>query len=265
MPGLPTRRHFSRPIRRIVVKVGTNILATPEGKPDLNNMRVLVGQLASLVLDQGMEVLLVTSGAITCGSERLRWVSTAIEEKQGSAAVGQILLMSEYARFFDSWGVVIGQILLTPDVFQSEERCALARNTMFALLRHKVVPVINENDTVATDEIKFGDNDHLSAQVANLIDADMLILLSDIDGLFSSNPKLDSTATLISTLDLNETDGRQFVNDQANARSRGGMSSKLSAASAVVQRGGVVVIANGRSENTILDAASGQIVGTWVK
>ena len=259
------KRHFLRTIKRVVVKVGTNLLATPEGKPDLNNLRQIVYQLAALHLTQGIELVVVTSGAITCGSERLGWIATSVEEKQGAAAVGQILLMQEYSRFFESKGLCVGQILLTNDAFQDTERRGLASRTIQTLIAHRVVPIINENDTVSTDEIKFGDNDNLSALVANLVDADMLVLLTDIDGLFTANPKVDSNAELITMLDSVSNDGSSYINDLSNSRSRGGMQSKLGAAKSVAKNGRVAIIANGRVPNVLTDLVDGRQVGTWIQ
>ncbi|NDC82976.1 glutamate 5-kinase [bacterium] len=250
----------------LVVKIGTNLLTTDDRRLDLNNLRELVHQLSD-ELDRGeFQLVVVTSGAITCGAERLGGRPNSIPEKQAAAAVGQILLMQEYARFFDGRGYAVGQLLITKDDLENQIIKQNAQNTLSHLLARGVVPIINENDSVATHEIgpKFGDNDELSSEVARLIGAKRLILLSDIDGVFTSNPKSDPTATRIPRLESINSTVLAVANDVPNGRSRGGMLGKLSAAKDASEAGIEVVIANGRERGIIAAIQSHQAVGTWV-
>ena len=249
----------------VVVKIGTNILTTPGGKLDLNNLRDLVNQICDEVLQGYCHIIVVTSGAITTGSERLGVKARSIPEKQAAAAVGQILLMQEYAYFFGQRGLQIGQVLLTPDVFEDADRCANVQNTWATLLEQDVIPVINENDAVATDEIRFGDNDELSARVSQLVDASHLVLLTDIDGVYTANPKQDPSATLIPTLNTVDSSVMKLASDIQNDRSRGGMRSKLNAARTASEYGADVSIANGRTPGILHDIFKGAAVGTFIK
>ena len=180
--------------KTVVIKVGTNLLTTPEGKLDLNNLRDLTYQIADQINNHHKKVIMITSGSITCGSERLHLTAKTIPEKQAAAAVGQILLMREYLSFFGQKGLQAGQILLTKDGLENPTRSKNAVTTIKTLLKQKIIPIINENDSVATNEIKnsrFGDNDELSYLVAKLIKVDLLVTLTDIDGLYTGNPKKD--------------------------------------------------------------------------
>ena len=176
--------------KRIVVKVGTSTLTYDTGKLNLNRMELLVRQLTDLQ-NQGREVVLVTSGAVGVGLGRLglRERPGTILQRQVFAAIGQGLLMQVYEKLFSEYGQTIAQILLTRGDISDRKRYLNARNTILALLKYQVVPIINENDTVATEELKIGENDALSALVATLIEADLLILLSDVDGLYTVIPK----------------------------------------------------------------------------
>jgi len=252
------------PIR--VIKIGTNTLTTEQGSLDLNNLRHLVTQLAAAYHENKFQFLVVTSGAITCGAEVLHTLPKTIPDKQAAASVGQILLMSEYGRFFGQFGIRVGQILLTKDCIEDSIKRKNTQNTIFNLLKHGVVPVINENDSVATDEIgpKFGDNDELSCYVAQLVEAEQLVLLTDTDGVFTHNPKTHKEAVLIPELKGVSQALLDSVEDIQNGRSRGGMTSKLNAAKRASESGIEVVIANGRTDEVLRTIFSGKPIGTRI-
>ena len=250
-------------MKRIVIKIGTNILTTEQGNLDLNTMRELSFQIATLSAQKNIECILVSSGSITCGSEHLQLSPSTIPEKQAAASVGQFLLMKEYAAFFSEKGTKVGQILLTKDGLHHIHRRHHVLNTIEMLLFHGVVPIINENDSVSVDEIQFGDNDELSSDVAILVKADLYIILSDIDGLYSSNPKIDANATLVSTVDTITDDILSMADTTASTdRSKGGMKSKLMATKRAVDNRIPTVIANGRKANVIYDIIEEKSVGT---
>ncbi|MFC1754054.1 glutamate 5-kinase [Thermoproteota archaeon] len=252
---------------KVIVKIGTNILTTPEGKLDLNNLRALVAQICDSILAKQCQFIIVTSGSIICGSERLSITAKTIPEKQAAASVGQILLMQEYARFFENQGLEVGQILLTKDCITDSTKRANVKNTITTLLKQTVTPIINENDSVATDEMdmRFGDNDELSCTVAKLTNAKLLILLTDTDGLHTCNPKTHKQdAKLIPSLTHISDDIMQCVEDVESHRSQGGMASKLRAAKEASQAGIDVVIANGRRANVIKDILLDKAVGTKI-
>ncbi len=189
--------------RRLVLKLGTSVLTA--GSPQLNRPRMLdiVRQCARLNA-AGVEVVVVSSAAITAGRERLggRPLPQAIPARQMLAAVGQSRLMAHYEQFFDIYGIVVGQVLLTRSDLDHRSRYLNARDTLQALLAGGIVPIINETDAISTDEIKLGDNDNLSALVANLVEADLLLLLTDQPGLFSADPRTDPAAQLIPEVDV---------------------------------------------------------------
>lgn len=251
----------------IVIKFGTNILATEEGKLDLNNMRDLAYQIAFEMQVHQKQIVLVSSGAITCGAERLHIQAKTIPEKQAAASVGQILLMHEYLNFLGRKGIQVGQILLTKDGLENATRSKNASTTIRTLLKNNIIPIINENDSVATNEIqnlRFGDNDELSFLVAKLINADLLITLTDIEGVFTANPKLNPNAKLLHDIPVINDRILKLIEDIPNERSRGGMSSKLSYAKNASELGIPVIIANGRRKNSIKDIFEGIEVGTFI-
>jgi glutamate 5-kinase len=251
---------------RLVIKVGTNILTTEDRKPDLNNLRDIAHQICDLLDTEQHTVILVTSGAITCGAEALQMTPTSIPEKQAAAAIGQSILMQEYNRFFQQRGYTCGQILLTKEGLQSDIVLNNVRNTINTLIEHKAIPIINENDSIAHDEIgiKFGDNDELSCLVAKLVQAEELILLTDIDGVFDRNPKTDAEATLIKEIRASDESMLTLAKDTPNSRSRGGMSSKLRAAKDAAEAGIDVWIANGRRRHILPDLTAGMGLGTKI-
>ncbi len=230
-------------------------------------MRQLILQICAELGHKSRSIILVTSGAITCGAQALGITPASIPEKQAAASVGQILLMHEYSTFFSQKGYKIGQILLTKDCIEDEIRRKNTQNTIFTLLENGIIPIINENDSVSTDEIgtKFGDNDELSAGVAELVGAKSLILLTDIDGLYTANPKKDPSATLIPLLSKIDDATFNLVNDIDNGRSRGGMTSKLTFAKQASEAGISVVLANGKRPDVVKDIFEGKAVGTRVE
>lgn len=189
-------------VKRIVFKIGTSTLTHSTGLLDLNRIENIVRQLTN-IHNKGIEIVLVSSGAIGAGMGKLGLEKRpkTIPEKQAAAAVGQGVLLHMYEKLFSEYGKTVAQILLTKEDLLNRKRFLNARNTFFALLNQGVIPIVNENDAVAVDEIKFGDNDTLSAMVTSVVEGDLLVLLSDIDGLYDSNPKENENAKLISYVD----------------------------------------------------------------
>jgi len=257
------RRALSR-ARRVVVKVGSGLITTPEHGPSSAQIGRLAGDLAALVKDR-REVALVSSGAIATGTARLRLASRprSIPEKQAAAAVGQSALMWHYEQAFKRHGLHVGQVLLTGQDISDRSRYLNARNTLLALLDFGVLPIVNENDTVAVDEIKVGDNDNLAALVAHLIDADLLVLLTDVGGLYSGDPRRDPRATRLSTVEAVTEDIQRLVFDAATPVSVGGMSTKLQAAQKANASGIPMVIASGREPGVLQRVLRGEDVGTY--
>ena len=252
-------RNRLKKAKRIVVKVGSRVLVDATGKPDHDRIHTLVSDLAS-AHDSELEMILVSSGAIAAGIEALGMTSrpTALPDLQMAAAVGQTRLMSLYSHLFGQKHIKVGQILLTNDIFQDEERRANAQNTLLNLIKHRIVPVINENDTVATEEIKFGDNDLLAALVSILISADALILLSTTDGLKDDNgqriPFVEQVSDDILALDKGKN----------GELSTGGMKSKLMSAGKAAAANIPVVIADGQTDGIIQTILSGADTGTLI-
>ncbi len=248
---------------RVVIKVGTNLLA--DKIKGVNQQRIdLIAKSVSFLRSRGNEVALVSSGAIGAGIAALRLIEKpkSIPEKQATAAVGQPLLMEAYENAFRGQNLNIAQILLTKDDFTNRTRYLNAKNTFCALFEKGVVPVINENDTVAIEEIKLGDNDNLSAMVANLIDADLLIILTDIDGLYSDDPSKNPDAVLIPVVEKLSPQIEKLAKKSRSELSTGGMVTKLQAAKRSVSSGIAMIITDGRNPNAIQDIFSGSFKGT---
>jgi glutamate 5-kinase len=237
-----------RDARRIVIKLGTRVLTRGDNTVDEPVLGRIVSQAAAL-LAGGREVMIVTSGAIALGLRRMGLDTRPREINllQAAASLGQSRLMQAYERKFADCGCETAQVLLTLEDIQSRERYLNIRNTMVTLWQHRAVPVVNENDTVSFEEITFGDNDVLSAHLANMIDADLLVLLSDIDGFYSADPKTDPSAKLIPTVERVEDRLFEFAQGKGSAFSLGGMESKLRAARIATRSGVGVVIARGKS------------------
>ena len=249
-------------MNRIVVKVGSSTLTKGEG--ELN--RAYIESLAHQVAEQhklGRSVILVTSGAIPVGRDRLHLKSRphTIPQKQAAAAIGQGLLMQAYAQAFDQHGVAVAQILLTRDDLSDRVRYLNASNTIKTLLGFGAVPIVNENDTVAVDEIRFGDNDTLAARVASLAQADILVLLSDVAGLYDRNPSQFADAKLIPVVSTIDKTIERLAGGAGSALGTGGMRTKIDAAKICVQAGFPMVIADGALDGAIAQAIDG-LVGT---
>ena len=250
----------------IVVKVGTSTLTYDTGKLNISRMERLVRTLSD-IQNSGKKVLLVTSAAIAVGVSKLGLKERPRDTKgkQAAAAVGQCELMYVYDKLFSEYSQKVAQVLLTRDVVDDEHRKGNVINTLEALMDMNVIPIINENDTVAIDELdefQFGDNDTLSAVVASIVDADMLILLSDIDGLYNSDPRLDPNASLISEVYEINDDIRSLCGAAGTSRGTGGMITKISAAQICSDAGINMVIANGQDPTLIYDILDGKKVGT---
>jgi len=249
--------------RRIVVKVGSAVL-TKDGELRSRAFGDIARQIAELC-DGGREVVLVSSGAIAVGSRDLGWniPGESIPEKQAAASVGQIGLIELYKKHFARGGRHVGQILVTRGGLEERERFLNARHTLFTLLRNGVVPIVNENDTVATDEILFGDNDNLSATVVNLVAADLLIILTDVDGLYTEPPTPGTPKPpLFDVIDAVTPEIRRAAQGSSNAFGRGGMKTKLEAAQAAARCGAATVLCNGRTRNAIVRVVNGEATGT---
>jgi glutamate 5-kinase len=248
---------------KVVIKIGTNLLADKEKGINLERMDEIARNIAFLQR-LGKQVVLVSSGAIGAGvaALKLRERPKTIPEKQATAAIGQPLLMEAYENAFRKQECTIAQILLTKDDFTNRARYLNAKNTFSALLKKKVVPVINENDTVAVEEIKLGDNDNLSALVANLIEADLLIILSDIDGLFSDDPTKNSDAELIPIVEKITPQLEKLAKSSKTELSTGGMITKIQAAKRCVSAGIAMIIANGKNPKALEEIFSGDFKGT---
>lgn len=248
---------------RIVVKVGS-ALVTNEGRGlDHNRLARWAEQIAALS-KQGKEVVLVSSGAIAEGMQRLGWQKRPkiLSELQAAAAVGQMGLIEAYERCFRLHGLHSAQILLTHADLADRERYLNARSTLRTLLGLKVIPIINENDTVTTDEIKVGDNDTLGALVANLIEADALIILTDQPGLYTADPRKDPNATLVSEARAGDPELEKMAGGAGSAIGRGGMLTKILAAKRAARSGAHTVIASGREDKVLLRLAAGEAIGS---
>lgn len=256
-------RQNLKKVKTIVIKVGTSTITYENGSINLTAIEKLVRVLSDL-RNQGKNVVLVTSGAIAAGVSRMGLSKrpSSLPEKQALAAIGQGSLMHIYSKIFSEYGNVTAQILLTKDVVDGGLRQSNALNTFKTLFRYGTIPIVNENDTIATEEIEFGDNDSLSAIVASLISADLLILLSDIDGLYDKDPKKSEDANLIThVFEITEA-----IEENAcgtlNGFGTGGMKTKVAAAKICMAKNIPMVIANGDEPNNISKITEGFEVGT---
>ena len=248
---------------RIVVKVGTSTLAHPSGLINIRRVEELCKVMSDLK-NAGHDIILVTSGAIGMGTGKLQLSERPrdVAAKQAAAAVGQCELMYTYDKLFAEYNHTVAQLLMTGSDFENEERHINFKNTMDKLLEFKALPIINENDTVATDEIKVGDNDTLSAMVAVNVNADLLILLSDIDGLFTADPHNNPDAKLISVVSEIGDDILALGGDVSSGLGTGGMRTKLHAAEICTENNCDMIIANGKDPNVLYDIVEGKAVGT---
>lgn len=253
-------------IKRIVFKVGTSSLTYDTGKINLRRLSALARVLSDLK-NSGKEIVLVTSGAIGVGVGKLG-LSEKPKDTQGrqaAATVGQCELMFLYDKFFSEFGNTVGQLLVTRDDFDDEERRGNLHNAFMKLFEYGAIPIVNENDSVAVEEIVFGDNDSLSAHVAKLIESDALVILTDMDGLFSANPREDENATLISSVDKITDEILALAGGSGTARGTGGMVTKLHAAQIATEAGIDTVVMNGSDPEDIYKLLDGRQTGTHFK
>lgn len=248
---------------RIIVKVGTSTLNYANGKLNIERIELLVRELSDLS-NQGKEIILVSSGAVGAGLERMKIAKkpSSIPQRQALAAVGQGILMHLYEKLFAEYGQTVAQILLTKENSRQYSQYINSRNALMALLNMGVIPIINENDAVAVDELKIGDNDTLSATVATLVDGDALIILSDIDGLYTANPAKDKQAKLISEVKQITPEIEQMAGGAGTSMGTGGMSTKIKAAKIAVNSGITMVIASGTEKNILRRLLGGENIGT---
>jgi glutamate 5-kinase len=250
-------------VRRLVVKVGSGLVTTPAGGATAARIDELAADIAAV--RENRQIVLVSSGAIATGTARLglRERPRSIPEKQAAAAVGQSALMWQYEAAFGRHRMRVGQVLLTAQDISDRARYLNARNTLHALLKFDVLPIVNENDTVAVEEIKVGDNDNLSALVATLIDADLLVLLTDVDGLYTDDPAVDAGARKLDTVDAVTDAIAHLARDRVDPVSVGGMATKLQAARKAAAAGVPMIIASGREPGVLRRILDGEAVGTY--
>ncbi len=250
---------------RVVVKIGSSSITEENGQLSMAKLESYIDQMARLDQEENVQLILVSSGAVALGMAQLGWrrKESTMPEKQGAAAVGQGLLIHAYQQSFGKKGIDIAQLLLTKADIEDRKRFVNIRNTMETLLHYGVIPIINENDTVAVEEIRFGDNDTLSSFVAMVADADMLILLTDVDGLYTANPRIDSSAIKIDEVwDIDESI-EQMAGGQGSDRGTGGMRTKITAANIATTSGIDVVLASSETQDVLVRIAHQEKIGTW--
>ncbi len=249
--------------RKIVIKIGSNVLSDKNGAVNKKVMHNIVEQVNDLI-GMGKQVILVSSGAGICGVGAInKWSRRGdINYKQALCAIGQVELMMAYKEYFADYGIHVAQILLTRDDFKDHHRTLNIRNAMFTLIDEGVVPVINENDSVSVDEIKIGDNDTLAALTANLWNADLLIVLSDIDGVFDKDPKANEDAELIELVENAERLERTIDIGEKSSFGTGGIATKIEAAAKVNKYGIPMLLLNGSKQDIIRAGLSGEGKGT---
>ena len=253
-------------IHRIVVKVGTSTLTHDSGAMNLRKIEKLVRCLAD-IRNMGKQVILVSSGAVGCGLARLHFdrATLTLRQKQAAASVGQCDLIGMYSKEFAQYGHVVAQLLWTKDVVDSEVRYNHAKNTWETLLEAGVIPIVNENDTVSGEQIRFGSNDTLSAVVALLSDADLLINMSDIDGLYTADPRRDPSATRIDCVEEITPEILASAGGAGSARGTGGMVAKLESAQTVTKAGIPMIICSGDDPAMLYAILDGNFIGTYFK
>ncbi len=259
---MESRKKFLKSVKRVVIKAGSGVLTAQNG---LNSRVVnsLAGDICFLK-DKGIEVVLVSSGAIASGMKKigLTKMPESISHQQAAAAVGQSRLMMVYEKAFSRHNQKVAQILITRDDLNHRSRYLNSRNTIFTLMSWNITPIINENDTVVVDEIKCGDNDNLSAMVTSLTESDLLIILTDMDGLFDKDPRYNKDAKLVSVVDSVNREIRKFAGDIPGLLGTGGMASKIEAAKKTTLCGVPVIIANGRKQGILKSIFQGEDTGT---
>lgn len=256
-------REALKKAKRIVVKVGTSTITYANGKRNFSQIDRLARELSDLQ-NQGKEMILVSSGAVAVGVDRLGLSAkpSTIPGKQACAAVGQGVLMHTYEKLFADYGQIVAQVLITRTEAIDRHRYTNCRNTFMTLLQQGVIPIVNENDVVALDELKIGDNDNMSALVAGIVDADLVIILSDIDGLYTANPATHPEATLVHTVQEITPEIEASAGGVGSSRGTGGMATKIQAAKAATNSGIQLVIASGTEKNAIPRILQGEEIGT---
>ncbi len=250
-------------VKRIVIKIGSRVLASTGSGLNSRRIKRIAREIVELH-QKGFEIVIVSSGAVVAGMKELGLTKKPreIPLKQAAASIGQSKLIQMYERMFREFDIKVAQILLTRDDIADRKRFLNSRNTLLTLLSYKVVPVINENDTVAVDEIKFGDNDLLSGLVTNVVDADLLIILSDIDGLFTANPTLNKEAVLIPIVEEIDRHIEEIAGGSTTIEGTGGMTSKVEAAKRVSEYGIPTIIMNGNVPGLLRRVLDGYETGT---
>ncbi|HZR46613.1 MAG TPA: glutamate 5-kinase [Candidatus Manganitrophaceae bacterium] len=249
--------------KRVVIKIGSSVIASHEKGLNEKRIEEIAEEVAALRKERH-ELFIVSSGAILCGTEKLGLARRpkTIPMKQAAAAVGQSRLMWAYERFFERFQIKVAQVLLTREDIADRKRFINARNTLMTLLDYGVLPIINENDTVTIDEIKLGDNDNLAAQVTHLVDASLLVILSDVDGLYTADPRKDPKATLIPQVETVTSEIEKISGESGQLGGTGGMASKVRTAKNVSSYGGTTLILNGTVPGLMSRAFQGETVGT---
>lgn len=249
--------------KRIVVKVGSSTITYPNGKRNFSQIDRLARELSDLQ-NQGKEMILVSSGAVAVGVDRLGLPEKpkTVPGKQAAAAVGQGVLMHTYEQIFADYGQTVAQVLITKTEAVDRHHYTNTRNTFMELLKQRVIPVVNENDVVALDELKIGDNDNMSALVAGIIDADLVIILSDIDGLYTANPQTHPDAKLVPVVHEITPEVEASAGGAGSTRGTGGMATKIQAAKAAVSSGIDLIICSGTEKNAISRILQGENIGT---
>ncbi|MGH7849638.1 MAG: glutamate 5-kinase [Thermodesulfobacteriota bacterium] len=257
------RKSIISGVKRVIIKIGSSVLTDKKGSLSESVFDFLAIEISG-IKSRGIEVIVVSSGAIASGMKKLHLnrKPTEISMKQAIAACGQSTLIWNYERAFSSFGLIVAQILITHDGLADRKRFLNARKTLATLLGMGIIPIINENDTVAVEEIMLGDNDNLAALVTSLVEADLLILLTDIEGLYNKDPRKNEDAEFISLIDQIGEEIESVAGDTLGRTTTGGMITKIQAARTAAAFGVPTIIANGKSESTLADIFDGRDVGT---
>ncbi|HET7290306.1 MAG TPA: glutamate 5-kinase [Thermodesulfobacteriota bacterium] len=257
------RKSIISGVKRAIIKIGSSVLTDKKGNLSESVFDVLAGEISG-INSRGIEIVIVSSGAIASGMKKLNLTSkpSEVSMKQAIAACGQSALIRNYERAFSSFGLIVAQILLTHDGLADRKRFLNARKTLSTLLDMGIIPVVNENDTVAVEEIMLGDNDNLAALVTSLVEADLLVLLTDIGGLYNKDPRKNEDAELISLIESIGKEIESVAGDTLGRTTTGGMITKIQAARTAAAFGVPTIIANGKSGTALADIFDGKDVGT---
>lgn len=256
-------RKILKNFKKIIIKVGTTSLTHSNGKINVDAIKDLAFVISE-IKKQGKEVILVSSGAIAVGTEILKLEQRPRDTigKQVASSVGQPALMGIYEKYFSEYNNNIAQILLTRDIFENKEKFVNAQNTMLKLLEMGVIPIVNENDTVSTEELEFSDNDTLSAYVCKLVEGELLIILSDINGMYTKDPNKFSDAKIIDEINKITTEIENSAGGSASELGTGGMYTKISCAKMIMKNNASMIIASGKDFKDLLKILNGEKIGT---